>query len=373
MAAHKDNGGPDEREIRTPNSERRSKSKGIAQNPADCDGLIRDLPEGAPAFLPAGSCGITPADTNVGAPPDYRQLAHAPVGDGLISPPLPVTILVTLDSITFTSLGNTYRTGPVTVAAMRVGVEQRGPPRLAAPSLLTAGEADCFRYSLRRDPNGWVLVFQDGCAKLKHGIGVAYVAYLLSHPRQHIPSATLFSEFSTGHRKDTVPELPDPETDEFTPLTDAVDTDPSLIEKEEEQARKEHYGMLREYRRAMNDPETPEWEREDARQRHDELQLYLRRQHPRARSPGQAVTKLVYKSIQRFCHYLREVIPGEKAPNPVALAFAEYIERHILLPSRRYTRAKPGANVHIARGGLAGRLIFDRPPGHHWSVEPVKP
>ncbi len=229
------------------------------------------------------------------------------------------------------------------------------------------------RYSLCRDSGCWVLIFQNGCARLKYELGLAYVGYLLAHPNQHIPSATLFSEFSTGHRKDTLPELPDPETDEFTPLTDAVDTDPSLIEKGDEQARKEHYGMLREYRRAMNDPETPEWEREDARQRHDELQLYLRRQHPRARSPGQAVTKLVYKSIQRFCHYLREVIPGEKAPNPVALAFAEYIERHILLPSRRYTRAKPGANVHIARGGLAGRLIFDRPPGHHWSVEPVKP
>jgi hypothetical protein len=52
----------------------------------------------------------------------------------------------------------------------------------------------------------------------------------------------------------------------------------------------------------------------------------------------------------------------------VALAFAEYIEKHILVPSRRYTRAKPGSNVRIARGELAGRLIFECPPGHRWSV-----
>jgi hypothetical protein len=55
-------------------------------------------------------------------------------------------------------------------------------------------------------------------------------------------------------------------------------------------------------------------------------------------------------------------------PDPVAVAFAEYIEQHILVPSRRYTRAKSGANVRVARGELAGRLIFECPPGHRWNV-----
>jgi hypothetical protein len=61
-------------------------------------------------------------------------------------------------------------------------------------------------------------------------------------------------------------------------------------------------------------------------------------------------------------------MPGEKEPRPVAVAFADYIEEHILVPSRRYTRAKPGARVRIARGELAGRLIFEGPPGDRWSV-----
>ena len=84
--------------------------------------------------------------------------------------------------------------------------------------------------------------------------------------------------------------------------------------------------------------------------------------------PGGDVTRVVHRSIQRLCTSLRKSAAGQGVANLTVLAFAEYIERHILVPSRRYTRAKLGANVRVARGELAGRLIFECPAGHCWSV-----
>ena len=66
--------------------------------------------------------------------------------------------------------------------------------------------------------------------------------------------------------------------------------------------------------------------------------------------------------------YLIRQERGHTAPDPVAREFAGYIGQHILVPSRRYTVARKGANVRVARGELAGHLFFERPPGHGWAV-----
>ena len=120
----------------------------------------------------------------------------------------------------------------------------------------------------------------------------------------------------------------------------------------------------------MGDLTLPEAERLEAQRLHEELLAFLKEHYRPPRSTGRAVTKRVHKSIQRLCGHLRNPMPTEKVPNSVALAFAEYIEEHIVVPSHRYTRAKPGARVRTARGELAGRLIFECPPDHRWSVRP---
>jgi hypothetical protein len=177
------------------------------------------------------------------------------------------------------------------------------------------------------------------------------------------------SRFSAGHRKNlAAPELPDPETGAFKHVTDGVGIAQLPASKDEAEARSRHYAQLREYREAMDDPAIPESERVEAQRSHDELLAFLKEHYRPAPDAGGAVTKLVHRSIRRLCEHLKEARPGQKAPDPVAAAFGEYIAKHILLPSRRYTRAKPGANVHIARGELAGRLIFECPPDDRWSV-----
>ena len=240
------------------------------------------------------------------------------------------------------------------------------PPR---PPPLTVRTPDPCRYSLRRERACWLLEFKDGCAFLKYEIGLAYVAYLLSHLHEPVPSATLFSRFSTRHRNDlSTGALPDPETGALTPVTDGVGIPQLPPDKAEAEARSRYYAQLCEYKETFNDGAIPEPERDEARLRYDELLAFLKRHYRPERHPGGGVTRLVHRSIQRLCTNLRKPVAGQSLPDPVALAFAEYIEKHILVPSRRYTRAKPGSNVRIARGELAGRLIFECPPGHRWSV-----
>ena len=278
-------------------------------------------------------------------------------------------ILITAEPITITVCGIAYRTERTTLTAKRVAAAQISPafPPPSAPAV--AKPADPLRHSLCREAGCWVLLFKDGRAYLKYEIGLEYVAYLLSQPGEPVPSATLFSKFSAGHRKNlAAAELPDPETGLPVPLTDGVGIAQLPLDKDEAKARSRYHAQLREYQEAMDDETIPESERAEAQHSYDELFAFLKEHYRPARSPGRAVTKLVHRSIQRLCDHLREPMPGAKAPSPVALAFAEYVEEHILVPSRRYTLARPGARVRIARGELAGRLIFECPPDDRWSV-----
>ena len=139
-------------------------------------------------------------------------------------------------------------------------------------------------------------------------------------------------------------------------------------DKDEAEARSRYYAQLREYKETIKDGSIPEPEREDVQRLHDELLAFLKQHYRSERDPGSDVTRVVHRSIQRLWTNLRKAVAGQGVPDPTALAFAEYIERHILVPSRRYTRAKAGANVRVARGELAGRLIFECPPGDQWLV-----
>ena len=281
----------------------------------------------------------------------------------------------------FAELAALFRSQPIKVAVylppfLAAGFQPQAgnrPPAGRAPlqsPSRTAGTVEPLHYySLRREAACWVLVFKGGSAQLKKEVGAAYVARLFSQPDEPMPSATLFSNCSAGHRKNSsAAELPDPETGRSVPLTDGVGTAQLRPDQDEAEARSRYYAKLCEYKETAGNPGSTESERLEAQRAYDELLAFLQEHCRPAADPGRAVTKLVHKSIQRLCDHLREPMPGEKAPSPVAVAFAEYIEEHILVPSRRYTRAKPGARVRLARGDLAGRLIFECPPGERWSV-----
>ncbi len=225
------------------------------------------------------------------------------------------------------------------------------------------------RYSLRRERACWVLHFQDGWAQLKHKVGLAYVAYLLSHDNEAVPSAVLFSKFSTGHRKNPgAAELPNPKTGLSEPITDGVGSTHALSDQAEAEARSLYEAEARGFEATANNRSLPKGMRTEARRRGAALRAFLKKHYRPAPNPGSTVTKLVHRAIRRLCDHLRTPMPGEKEPSAVALAFAGYVDEHIRVPSCRYTRARRGANVRIARGELAGRLIFECPRDDHWSV-----
>jgi hypothetical protein len=138
--------------------------------------------------------------------------------------------------------------------------------------------------------------------------------------------------------------------------------------QEEAEARKLYTVTLRELKATMDDAQALPSERAEAERRYEELVAFLKKHYRPAPAPGRAVTKLVHKSIQRLCEHLALPATGQTTADPAALAFGDYIAARILVPSRRYTRAKAGADTHIARGELAGKLIFECPAGHRWTV-----
>ena len=64
-----------------------------------------------------------------------------------------------------------------------------------------AGTGHLLQHSLRREAGCWVLSLKGNCAYPKHEIGLSYVARLLARPSESLASASLFAEFSTGHRQ----------------------------------------------------------------------------------------------------------------------------------------------------------------------------
>jgi hypothetical protein len=248
------------------------------------------------------------------------------------------------------------------------GLRTTGKGEALSPPL--AGKAGPFRYSLRHEGWGWVFECSKGRVCFKPEIGLSYVGWLLAAPDEAVPCAKLFSRFSGGQRKDLpIAELPDPETGASQEVTDAVGMAQWLPDKDEAEARNRYYAQLMEYKETIGNSAVPESERAEAQRLYDDLVTFLKKHYQRAPDPGRAMTKLVHRSIRRLCDHLREPMPGERASNPVAAALGEYITKHILVPSRRYTRAKPGANVRVARGELAGRLIFECPPDDRWCVQ----
>jgi hypothetical protein len=262
-----------------------------------------------------------------------------------------------------------YRTGPATLAARRVSAAEPAGAAVRAAPITRVETPDPLCCSLRREPACWVLVLQGQRALVKREIGLAYVAWLFSHPDEHAACATLFSEFSTRGRKDHHGgDLPDSGTGARMEASDGMSIGPLAQDRDEAEARERHYAQLREYKDTFNDSSIPEPEREEARQRYDELIAFLKHHYRPERDAGSKVIRNVHRSIQRLCNNLRKPVAGQNVLDPTKVAFAEYIERHILVPSRRYTRAKPGSNVRVARGELAGRLIFECPRGHRWEV-----
>jgi len=60
-------------------------------------------------------------------------------------------------------------------------------------------------------------------------------------------------------------------------------------------------------------------------------------------------------AIKRFHASLGAAVDARGRPDRVLAAFAEHLERHLLIPSGRYS----GARARQARGELAGCFVYE--------------
>jgi hypothetical protein len=301
-----------------------------------------------------------------------RQAAGEPPGTtppgGLLlggGPPLSETIRFTLEPFTTLIQGCTYCTEPTTLLARRVSAAQllhADPPPIVQP-------AAPFRYSLRREPACWVLVFEGKYAYLKHEIGLRYVNYLLHHPDQAVSGATLFSKFHPQSPEASgITQLVRPDAGEPRDLPDDAIPSEDNLDKDTERILAAHREKAQEFRETLRDPEALPSEKDFARQQLQQIIEFLATQKSTTQDASTRAGKRVRKSIQRLCENLTSQESGQPAPDPVAREFAAYVAQHILGPSRRYSVPKKGANVRVARGELAGQLTFECPSGHRWSA-----
>jgi hypothetical protein len=224
-------------------------------------------------------------------------------------------------------------------------------------------------YSLCREPACWVLVFEGNRVHLKHEIGLHYVNYLLHHPNQAASGATLFSKFHPQSPETSgISQLALPDAGELIDLPDDATPIEENLDKDTQRILAAHKEKAQEFREILQDPAASLSDKRFAQQQLRQIIQFLATQKSTTQDPNTRAAKRVRKSIQRLCDNLGGQEPGPIVPDPLAREFGRYIVEHILVPSRRYTVAKKGANVRLARGELAGHLIFECPPGHRWST-----
>jgi len=83
----------------------------------------------------------------------------------------------------------------------------------------------------------------------------------------------------------------------------------------------------------------------------------------RTRSNAQRAANAVRMAITCLYQHLADAKDIYGNPHLVLVPFAAHIEKHILIPSRRYA----GEGNRFARSGLAGAFSYESPAGMSWA------
>ena len=227
-----------------------------------------------------------------------------------------------------------------------------------------AQRPDQPRYALRREGEIWQLTMGGQRTSLVGGRAVRYVARLFGCPGVPVRAVRLAAEIQSQIGLQAgLTSIPDPGGRAV--LLEAG----SIVEESPDRIGDAR--TLRELKRQhaeletildneqASEPEKAEAEREV--EENEKLQHeYLGRFQGTAEKAARAVRKAIY----RFRNALREPARGQKVAHPVLVRFADHIEKHLILPSMRFS----GHRAWIARAELAGCLIYEPPPGVVWAV-----
>ena len=227
-----------------------------------------------------------------------------------------------------------------------------------------ARHPDPPRYVLRQEGMLWHLTFDGQQTSLMRGRAVLYVARLFGRPGVPVPAPRLAAEIQSQLRPEGgLAGIPDPDGGSVLPEAGSI--------VEERPDRIGDSRILRDLRRQhaewqaiLDNEQASEIERAEAQQEVEQNEKFQLQYLGRFQNTADKAARAVRKSICRFRDGLRAPPPGQSVAHPLLVRFAEHIEKHLILPSQRFS----GRRARMARAELAGCLIYEPPPGVVWVV-----
>jgi hypothetical protein len=214
----------------------------------------------------------------------------------------------------------------------------------------------------------WQVVFDGEETQFKHEKGSEYVARLLVE-RGPFHALVLATRAGGGggavsNSSGRVHGMNRTRTE--ASLREVLDVEGTVQERsaalDEAEARRALVSQRRRLEAVAMDESAPARKRAEARRDIRAIVKHLRSQPRRPTDKAQRAVRAVRMAIKRFHTNLVAAVDERGRPDRVLAAFAEHVERHLLIPSARYA----GARARGARGELAGCFVYEAPQNTVW-------
>jgi hypothetical protein len=191
----------------------------------------------------------------------------------------------------------------------------------------------------------WEVVFDGESAQFKHEKGAEYVARLLKE-RGPFHALDLVARRGPSSVKSTL----EGRRKEAAVLKEVLDVGGTIQERSVGLDERETRQALIEQRRRLEAVAA--------------IAKFLRLEPGRPTDAAQRAVRAVRMAIKRLHRNLAAAASESGRSDRVLAAFAEHLEKHLLIPSARYS----GARAREARGEMAGCFVYERPAGAQWKI-----
>jgi hypothetical protein len=223
------------------------------------------------------------------------------------------------------------------------------------------------RYALRKGLGCWELTFDWQHEILRHEQGLALVAYLLLNPPEEpIHALDLAVRVAPVTSKGAcISEIVDPETGQMVYLEKHARIQERSLALDEALTMRAVIRQQNDLEALLERKDTFAPVREEAESELKALYNYETERSERARDSAQRAVRAVRMALKRFHKRLRDARDGEGRPVPVLRAFAEHLQRFLLIPSAMCSLAM-GLRTH---SGFPGCFTYEPPHGVRWTSE----
>jgi hypothetical protein len=221
------------------------------------------------------------------------------------------------------------------------------------------------RYALRKGLGIWKLVFDGQTVELKHEKGIFYVSYLLKNPpKEPIHALDLATQIPSVYRKQLgIAATVDPLTGEVVPLEKHSRIQERSTGLDDVESARAIWREEQKWEAVLEDQKATEPEKAEALRFLEQIAEFQKKHSRQTKSNADNLVRAVRRAITRFHDRLAEATRENGQPDPVCRAFAEHLQKHLLVPSARFS----GRVVSRRRAGIAGCFTYEPPGGLTWA------